>query len=142
MSRKSVQLKILIITKNSHGMSFFKDFIQIWKKEKSKKIHSKIHSKNSFYILKYHVYSEFSIDIPPKTYRNGTMYLHMVLVNDIGVEFEWRNLKREGLTVLQRIPLTEYIVPRPATFNLLNENEACKIFHWNYQLWFDWTDFQ
>lgn len=53
------------------------------------------------------------------------MYLHMILVNDIGVEFEWRNLKREGLTVLQRIPLTEYTVPRPATFNLLNENEVC-----------------
>lgn len=52
------------------------------------------------------------------------MYLHMILVNDIGVEFEWRNLKREGLTVLQRIPLTEYMVPRPATFNLLNENEV------------------
>lgn len=52
------------------------------------------------------------------------MYLHMILVNDIGVEFEWRNLKREGLTVLQRIPLTEYMVPRPATFNLLNEHEV------------------
>lgn len=67
---------------------------------------------------------EFSIDIPYKTYRNGTMFLHLVLVNDIGVEFEWRNLKREGLTVLQRIPLTEYTIPRPATFNLLNENEV------------------
>lgn len=65
------------------------------------------------------------IDIPRKTYRNGTMYLHLVLVNDIGVEFEWRHLKREGLTILQRIPLTEYMVPRPATFNLLNENEVC-----------------
>lgn len=52
------------------------------------------------------------------------MYLHLVLVNDIGVEFEWRNLKREGLTVMQRIPLTEYMFPRPATFNLLNENEV------------------
>lgn len=68
--------------------------------------------------------SEFTIDIPRKTYRNGTMYLHLVLVNDIGVEFEWRNLKREGLTVLQRISLTEYMVPRPASFNLLNENEV------------------
>lgn len=71
--------------------------------------------------------SEFSIDIPRKTYRNGTMYLHLVLVNDIGVEFEWRNLKREGLTVMQRIPLTEYMIPRPATFNLLNENEVGKV---------------
>lgn len=51
------------------------------------------------------------------------MYLHLVLVNDIGVEFEWRHLKREGLTILHRIPLTEYTVPRPATFNLLNEVE-------------------
>lgn len=67
---------------------------------------------------------EFSIDIPRKTYRNGTMYLHLVLVNDIGVEFEWRNLKREGMTVVQRVPLTEYAIPRPATFNLLNDNEV------------------
>lgn len=78
----------------------------------------------SIHFLPYLYHSEFSIDIPYKTRRNGTMFLHLVLVNDIGVEFEWRNLKREGLTVLQRIPLTEYMVPRPATFNLLNENEV------------------
>ncbi|XP_031627427.1 cleft lip and palate transmembrane protein 1-like protein [Contarinia nasturtii] len=66
---------------------------------------------------------DFLVDIPRKTYRNGTMYLHLVLVNDIGVQFEWRHLKREGLTILQRIALTEYMIPRPATFNLLNENE-------------------
>lgn len=81
--------------------------------------------------------SEFSIDIPRKTYRNGTMFLHLVLVNDIGVEFEWRNLKREGLTVMQRIQLTEYMVPRPATFNLLNDNEVRKFHHvsWNDVTW-------
>lgn len=55
------------------------------------------------------------------------MYLHLVLINDIGVEFEWRLLKREGMTVVQRISLTEFMTPRPATFNLLNEDEVRKI---------------
>lgn len=59
------------------------------------------------------------------------MYLHLVLVNDIGVEFEWRHLKREGLTIVQRIPLTEYMMPRPATFNLLNENEVHELMNEN-----------
>lgn len=51
------------------------------------------------------------------------MFLHIVLVNDHG-PFEWQHLKREGLTVVQRIALTEYIQPKPATFNLLEENEV------------------
>lgn len=80
---------------------------------------------------------EFTVDIPRKTYRNGTMYLHLVLVNDIGVEFEWRNLKREGITVVQRIPLTQYKIPKPATFNLLNENEVnAKMSLWHRCIFF------
>lgn len=67
--------------------------------------------------------SEFSVNIPKKTSRNGTMFLHMVLVNDHG-PFDWQNLKREGLTVVQRIALTEYIQPKPTTFNLLEEKEV------------------
>lgn len=52
------------------------------------------------------------------------MFLHLVLVNDFGKNYEWTHLKREGLTVLQRISLTEYMVPRPTTFNLLNDKEV------------------
>lgn len=72
----------------------------------------------------FYLFREFSIDIPQKTKKNGTLFLHLVLVNDIGVEFEWRHLKREGMTVMQRIALTDYMVPRPATFNLLNEDDV------------------
>lgn len=132
MSRKSVQLKILIITKSSHGTYILCSLHSM--KKHLIALFWNCQLKSFLYFKMSWLYSEFSIDIPPKTYRNGTMFLHMVLVNDIGVEFEWRNLKREGLTVLQRIPLTEYIVPRPATFNLLNENEVCEMFHWNCSL--------
>lgn len=68
--------------------------------------------------------SDFTISIPTKARANGTMFLHIVLVNDFGKNYEWTHLKREGLTVLQRIKLTEYMVPRPATFNLLHEKEV------------------
>lgn len=64
------------------------------------------------------------VNIPPKAYRNGTMFLHIVLVNYFGKPYEWTHLKRDGLTVLQRTPLTEYMIPKPATFNLLNEIEV------------------
>lgn len=68
--------------------------------------------------------SEFMVNIPPKAYKNGTMFLHIVLVNYFGKPYEWTHLKRDGLTVLQRTPLTEYMIPKPATFNLLNEIEV------------------
>lgn len=72
-------------------------------------------------------HSEFQVNIPKETTQNGTMFLHLVLVNDFGATYEWSHLKREGLTVLQRIALTEYIQPKPATFNLLNENDVSLI---------------
>lgn len=66
---------------------------------------------------------QLDIDIPAETRANGTMFLHIVLVNDHG-PFEWRHLKREGITVVQRIALTEYTMPRAATFNLLGSNDV------------------
>lgn len=69
-------------------------------------------------------FREFSVSVPEKVRKNGTMFLHLVLVNDFGFDYEWSHLKRDGLTVVQRIALTEYMVPKPATFNLLNENEV------------------
>lgn len=72
-------------------------------------------------------FSDFTINIPQTTRANGTMFLHIVLVNDFGKNYEWTHLKREGLTVLQRITLTEYMAPRPATFNLLHDKEVFSI---------------
>lgn len=69
------------------------------------------------------IFRNIEIEIPPQTRANGTLFLHLVLVNDHG-PFEWRHLKREGLTIMQRVSLTDYIVPRAATFNLLGSNEV------------------
>lgn len=61
------------------------------------------------------------IELPAGTRKNGTLYLHVVLAND-NAPFKWQHLQREGLTVMQRIKLTEYMEPRAATFNLLGGN--------------------
>lgn len=34
---------------------------------------------------------------------------------------DWKDFQRDGPTVIQRISLTQYIVPKEATFNLLND---------------------
>lgn len=63
------------------------------------------------------------MEIPRAVRRNGTMFLHVVLCNEQG-EFEWRHLQREGMTVVKRLPLTEYLERQPKIFNLL-DNEVC-----------------
>lgn len=61
------------------------------------------------------------ISIPAKTRQNGTLFLHVILANDDGT-LEWKQLQRDGPTVIQRVLLTEYVVPQAATFNLLGES--------------------
>lgn len=63
------------------------------------------------------------IEIPLKTRRNSTLYMHAVLAIDDGKAIDWRELKRDGPTVLQRISLTKFMVPKAATFNLLSDTE-------------------
>lgn len=65
-------------------------------------------------------FRSFDISIPPKTRRNGTLFLHVVLGAD-SETIEWKSLKTDGPTVLQKIQLTEYAIPRAAAFNLLGE---------------------
>lgn len=65
-------------------------------------------------------FSHFKIDVPLKTRRNGTLYLYVVLAVDDG-SLEWKEFQRDGPTVINRVSLTQYVVPREATFNLLNE---------------------
>uniref|UniRef100_A0A1Q3G2Q6 Lipid scramblase CLPTM1L n=1 Tax=Culex tarsalis TaxID=7177 RepID=A0A1Q3G2Q6_CULTA len=62
-----------------------------------------------------------NIDIPAKTRRNGTLFLHVILATD-DANFEWRSLKNNGATVHQKIRITEYDVPKATTFNLLGES--------------------
>lgn len=69
-------------------------------------------------------FRKFNVDIPLKTRRNGTLFLYAVLAMDDSA-LDWKDFQRDGPTVIQRISLTEYAVPKVATFNLLNdENPA------------------
>lgn len=63
----------------------------------------------------------FLIDIPSKTRRNGTLFLHVVLMKD-GENVEWKSISSDGPTVIQKICLTEYDVPK-TTFHLLEQSE-------------------
>ncbi|XP_053692703.1 lipid scramblase CLPTM1L [Sabethes cyaneus] len=62
------------------------------------------------------------IDIPPKTRRNGTLFLHVVLIKD-SENVEWKSISTDGPTVIQKICLTEYDIPKTTTFHLLEQSE-------------------
>lgn len=65
-------------------------------------------------------FRQFKVDVPLKTRRNGTLFLYVVMAVDYS-SLDWKDFQRDGPTVIQRIPLTEYTIPKQATFNLLNE---------------------
>ncbi|KAL7743914.1 hypothetical protein ACLKA6_003136 [Drosophila palustris] len=65
---------------------------------------------------------DFEVDVPLKTRRNGTMYLHVVLALE-GEPLEWRTLRRDGPTVVHTQSLCDYMVPRAEAFNLLESTE-------------------
>lgn len=67
--------------------------------------------------------SEYDIKVPASTQKNGTLYLMVVLALDDGV-VEWKHLQRDGPTVIQRIALTEYAVPKAETYNLLKSDNV------------------
>lgn len=66
-------------------------------------------------------YRDIEIDVPARTRRNGTLFLHVILALDDGI-VEWSQLQRDGPTIIQRIQLTEFVVPKAATFNLLGDS--------------------
>uniref|UniRef100_A0A1L8D907 Lipid scramblase CLPTM1L n=1 Tax=Nyssomyia neivai TaxID=330878 RepID=A0A1L8D907_9DIPT len=61
------------------------------------------------------------IPIPAKTRRNGTLYMHVVLAIDDDKPIIW-NRRRDDLAVIHRIPLTEHVVPKHTTFNLITDD--------------------
>lgn len=65
--------------------------------------------------------SDIPVDIPAKTRNNGTLFLHVVLADTNGL-VEWKRLQRDGPTVIQRIALTDYMVPKAKAFNLLGDD--------------------
>lgn len=44
---------------------------------------------------------------------------------------DWKDFQRDGPTVISRVSLTEYAVPKAATFNLLNDNDPSVSQHSN-----------
>lgn len=49
--------------------------------------------------------------------------MYVVLALDDG-SLDWKDFQRDGPTVIQRISLTEYAVPKDALFNLLNDETS------------------
>lgn len=64
---------------------------------------------------------DYEITVPPKTRRNGTLHLQVVLALK-GEPLEWKSLRRDGPTVIHSLSLTEYMVPKAEAFNLLGES--------------------
>ncbi|XP_059622400.1 lipid scramblase CLPTM1L [Phlebotomus argentipes] len=62
-----------------------------------------------------------NIAIPAKTRRNGTLFMHVVLAVDDGDPIVW-NRRRDDLAVIHRIALTEHVVPKHSTFNLITDD--------------------
>lgn len=46
----------------------------------------------------------------------------MILALDDKALLDWKDFQRDGPTVIQRISLTQFVVPKEAAFNLLNES--------------------
>jgi hypothetical protein len=67
--------------------------------------------------------STFHIDVPLKTRRNGTLFLYAVIALDDG-SLDWKEFQRDGPTVIQRVALTSYMVPKDQLFNLLQDDQS------------------
>lgn len=63
----------------------------------------------------------FDLPIPPQTRKNGTLHLHVVVAQGGGPELTWTTLKRDGPTIVQRIGLSDYTIPKATLFNLIGE---------------------
>lgn len=59
--------------------------------------------------------------MPLKTRRNGTLYLYAVIALDDDASLDWKDFQRDGPVTIQRVSLTQHVVPREATYNLLND---------------------
>lgn len=59
--------------------------------------------------------------IPSQTRNNGSLHLHIVVAQAGGNKLTWSTLRRDGPTVVQRISLSEYALPKATLFNLIGE---------------------
>lgn len=51
------------------------------------------------------------------------MYLYAVIALDDGSLVDWKDFNRDGPTVIQRVPLTTYLIPKDQLYNLLKDTD-------------------
>lgn len=72
--------------------------------------------------------ADYQIDLPERTRRNGSLYLHVVLAQE-GEPLAWKSLRRDGPTIIHTMRITEYMEPRNEGFNLL-QHDKVSVNHW------------
>lgn len=74
--------------------------------------------------------TDYRIDLPERTRRNGSLYMHVVLAQE-GEPLAWKSLRRDGPTIIHTMRITDYMEPKSKGFNLLHPNEVSER---NFQL--------
>lgn len=62
---------------------------------------------------------DFTLDIPTETRRNGTLFLHLFLLPRSKRVLQWNDASEAKDRVYTRVPMTQYLVPASATYQLL-----------------------
>ncbi|XP_043679864.1 cleft lip and palate transmembrane protein 1-like protein isoform X1 [Vespula pensylvanica] len=84
---------------------------------------------NSLYMQQNFDYTQtqnisLSIDLPRKTQKNGTLFLHVILVPSSQKQFKsFKELQKDIFMTNTIIELTQYSVPEAKVFNLLGEQD-------------------
>lgn len=68
------------------------------------------------------VFRDFTLDIPAETRKNGTLFLHLFLLPRSRRVLEWNDASEAKDRVYTRVPLTQFLVPASATYQLLTGN--------------------
>lgn len=67
----------------------------------------------------------YTITLPKETRSNGTLYMFAVLTKG-AKSLEWDAVRSQSTSVIKKLPLTHYMVPKTATINLLNDKTTLK----------------
>ncbi|KFB44594.1 AGAP001492-PA-like protein [Anopheles sinensis] len=67
----------------------------------------------------------YTITLPKETRSNGTLYMFAVLTKG-AKSLEWDAVRSQSTSVIKKLPLTHYMVPKTATINLLNDKSTLK----------------
>uniref|UniRef100_A0AAG5CRT4 Lipid scramblase CLPTM1L n=1 Tax=Anopheles atroparvus TaxID=41427 RepID=A0AAG5CRT4_ANOAO len=67
----------------------------------------------------------YTFNLPKETRSNGTLYMFAVLTKG-AKSLEWDSVRSQSTSVIKKLPLTHYMVPKAATINLLNDKSTIK----------------